>query len=213
MKKIIFLGAVALFGVMNAQSTKFGIKGGYSLSTLQKESDILTTSSDGKSTYYVGGLVEHKLNNKFALQGEILYSLLGGWYSMSRYSSEFLYNYEADIKLATLQVPLMAKFYFTENIALAGGVNLGFILSADEEWTAKYLSLTDEMSTYSVRDDMNDEIGSVNFAPFIGAEYNLGNGLFVDARYNIGVSNLNSSGLEDELLKVGFFQAGLGYKF
>ena len=42
MKKIIFLGAVALFGVMNAQSTKFGIKGGYSLSTLQKESDLPT---------------------------------------------------------------------------------------------------------------------------------------------------------------------------
>lgn len=198
---------------MNAQSTKFGIKGGYSLSTLQKQSDIPTTSSDGKSTYYVGGLVEHKLNNKFALQGEILYSPLGGWYSMSGFFSEFYYNFETDIKLGTLQIPLMAKYYFSENIALAGGLNLGFILSADEEWTAKYLSLTDEMSTYSGRDDMNDEIGSVNFAPFIGAEYNLGNGLFFDARYNIGVSNLNNSGLEDELLKVGFFQAGLGYKF
>ena len=132
---------------------------------------------------------------------------------MSGFFSEFFYNYETDIKLETLQIPLMAKFYFSEHIALAGGVNLGFILSADEEWTAKYLTVTDEMSISSGSDDMSDELGSVNFAPFIGAEYNLSNGLFFDARYNIGVSNLNNSGLEDELLKVGFFQAGLGYKF
>ena len=212
MKKILFLGAVALFGVVKAQNTKFGIKGGYSLSTLKKESD-LPTSKKGKSTFYIGALVEHKVSNKFALQGEILYSPLYGSYSMSGFFSEFFYNYETDIKLETLQIPLMAKFYFSENIALAGGVNLGFILSADEEWTAKYLTLADEISISSGSDDMSDELGSVNFAPFIGAEYNLSNGLFFDARYNIGVSNLNNSGLEDELLKVGFFQAGLGYKF
>lgn len=212
MKKILFLGAVALFGVVKAQNTKFGIKGGYSLSTLKKESD-LPTSENGKSTFYIGALVEHKVSNKFALQGEILYSPLYGRYSMSGFFSEFFYNYETDIKLETLQIPLMAKFYFSEHIALAGGVNLGFILSADEEWTAKYLTVTDEMSISSGSDDMSDELGSVNFAPFIGAEYNLSNGLFFDARYNIGVSNLNNSGLEDELLKVGFFQAGLGYKF
>lgn len=52
----------------------------------------------------------------------------------------------------------------------------------------------------------------MNLAPFLGVEYALENGLFFDARYSLGVSNLsndNSGGT----IKNSFAQVGVGFKF
>ena len=62
-------------------------------------------------------------------------------------------------------------------------------------------------------EDIKDETKSLNLAPFIGAEYQLPNGMFFDARYNIGVTNLVKDPEGDESAKNSFFQIGLGYKF
>ena len=40
--------------------------------------------------------------------------------------------------------------------------------------------------------DIKKDIKSLNLAPFLGVEYMLENGLFFDARYSLGVSNLSN---------------------
>ena len=212
MKKLILVGALALCGAINAQETRFGAKAGYSLSMLKAEYDNTTIESDGKSTFYAGVLVEHKLNDQFALQAEVLYSPLGGKYVESESVAGFGYTYEADTKLGTVQVPVMAKYYVTENIALGAGVNFGLILSADQDWSETIVS-PEGTVTESGSEDIKDEVSSLNLAPFIGAEYNLENGLFFDARYNMGVSNLVKDPTDGESMKLSFFQVGLGFKF
>lgn len=203
MKKIILIGAIALCGAMNAQ-TKFGVKAGYALSSVNTKVDGIDEEDmdemDAMSTFYVGALVEHKLTDKFGLQAELLYSPMGAKSSGSDSDGKW----EDKLKIGTLQLPIGAKFYPTESFALTAGVNFGFILSSEYEYTWDGESETEDI----------EDMSSLNLAPFIGAEYTLPMGLFFDARYNLGVSNLyTGEGSDDYKIKNSFFQIGVGYKF
>src|SRR5690606_41485152 len=46
--------------------------------------------------------------------------------------------------------------------------------------------------------------------PFLGAEYQLKNRLFLDTRYHFNFFKINNAGIMD--MKIGFFQIGLGYR-
>ena len=215
MKKLLLLGAVALFGAVNAQ-VKFGVKAGLALSSLKAEADNVSVTTDSKTSFYVGGLVEYKLTDKFALQGELLYSPLGGKNSEEESGSnmgyDYSYKYESDIKLGTLLVPVSAKYYVTNGLALGAGVNFGFILSAKNKYTETAF-VDGDTESMSEEEDVKNDVNTFNFSPFVNAEYNLSNGLFFDARYNFGVSNLAKNQFDDETLKMSFFQVGVGYKF
>jgi opacity protein-like surface antigen len=54
---------------------------------------------------------------------------------------------------------------------------------------------------------------SAEFGLFLGADYNVYKGLFVDARYSFGLSNMIKDPVADEKMRMNFFQIGIGYKF
>jgi len=135
MKKLLLIAAVAVLGMnANAQEFKFGPKAGYSLSMLKASGEGNTYKFDAKSTFYVGGMAEYKFNDKFAVQGEVLYSPIGGKQEESVAFTEAGVNVtgteKTDWKLGTVQVPISAKYYATENLAFALGLNVGVIISA-----------------------------------------------------------------------------------
>ncbi len=221
MKKFLLMAAVAVMGMsVNAQEFKFGPKAGYSLSMLKAEGDGESYKFDSKSTFYAGALAEYKFSDKFAVQGEVLYSPIGGKQEESVTYSEMGVTVtgteKSDFKLGTVQIPVSAKYYATENLAFGLGVNFGIITSAEVEVTATLsgsaLGQTFEESQ-GTTEDIKDNIKSLNLAPFVGAEYTLENGLFFDARYNLGVSNLIKNPEGNETLKNSFFQIGIGFKF
>lgn len=214
MKKLILMSAVALFGTISAQ-TKFGVKAGYALSSLSAKYDGEKIESDAKSTFYVGALIEHKLTDKFALQAEVLYSPLGGKESESESETvmgqTYNYKYESESNFGTLLIPVGAKYFVSDGFAVGAGLNFGIITSAKlkEEGSVTFQG---ETETYSEEEDIKKYTNGLNLAPYIGAEYNLPMGLFFDARYNLGVSNLAKDS-EDGTVKNSFFQIGVGYKF
>ncbi|KQM53712.1 porin family protein [Chryseobacterium sp. Leaf201] len=221
MKKFILMAAVAVMGMsVNAQEFKFGPKAGYSLSMLKAEGDGESYKFDSKSTFYVGALAEYKFSDKFAVQGEVLYSPIGGKQEESVTYSEMGVTVtgteKSDFKLGTVQIPVSAKYYATENLAFGLGVNFGIITSAEVEVTATLsgsaLGQAFEESQ-GTTEDIKDNVKTLNLAPFVGAEYTLENGLFFDARYNLGVSNLIKNPEGNETLKNSFFQIGVGFKF
>ncbi|GGG53051.1 porin family protein [Epilithonimonas arachidiradicis] len=215
MKKLLLVGAVALFGAMNAQTT-FGVKAGYVLSTLKYEVNNMSVNSDGKSSFYVGGLVEHKLTDKFALQAELLYADLGG--KTTEEESEGGYYVKATGKdnIGSLLVPISAKYFVANAFSLSAGLNFGFVVSAktkvdiDHNLPAEYADYIDELETES---DFKDNIKTLNLSPFVGAEYTLSNGLFFDARYNFGITNMVKNPENGEKAHLSYLQIGLGYKF
>ncbi|WP_139423467.1 porin family protein [Chryseobacterium mulctrae] len=222
MKKLLLIAAIALIGtsVVKAQELKFGPKAGYSLSMLKAEGDGESYKFDSKSTFYVGGFVEYKFNDKFGIQGEVLYSPIGGKQEES-YTETIMgvtvnATAKTDFKLGSVQVPVSAKYFATESLAFALGLNVGIITSAKTDYTLT--GSVDGMGgsaseSESGSEDIKDNINTLNLAPFVGAEYTLENGLFFDARYNLGVSNLIKNPEGNETLKNSFFQIGIGFKF
>jgi len=218
MKKLLLVAAIAMIGAkMSAQETRFGVKAGYSLSTLTFKNNSKSESTDPSHTFYVGGVVEHKLSDKFALQGEVLYSKLGG--KINRHVEDqddpgTFFGVKSKRMLGTLLVPVSAKYFITENFSVSAGASFGLILTAEEKTVTDFglgmipgfeISGNDKV-------DVKDQMNTLNIAPFLGAEYALENGLFFDARYNMGVSNLaKNSG--DAKLTNSFLQVGIGFKF
>lgn len=226
MKKLLLACSLALFGVINAQ-VKFGVKGGYSLANL-KFRDWGDISPNSKSTFYVGALVEIKVSNKAAIQGELAYSFLGADIKESLRYGNYFADFKSKKKIGTLSIPVLFKYYpFESGLALLGGVNLGFITSAKEKNTVDYnvpLSSQEQnmLNSFRGNKDVKSNFKSVDLAPFIGAEYNFSNGLFIETRYNIGATNIYNIG-PDMIGDVPvsktpkaynrYWQLGLGYKF
>ncbi|MDQ8140925.1 MULTISPECIES: porin family protein [Chryseobacterium] len=221
MKKLLLIASVAVMGVaVKAQEFKFGPKAGYSLSMLNAEGDGESYKFDSKSTFYVGAMAEYKFNDRFAVQGEVLYSPIGGKQEESVSYTEMgvtvTGTQKSDWKFGTVQIPVSAKYYATESLAFGLGLNVGIVTSAKVEASATLSgsALGESFSeSTSTTEDVKDDVNTLNLAPFIGAEYTLENGLFFDARYNLGVSNLIKNPEGNETLKNSFFQIGIGFKF
>lgn len=214
MKKVLLLSAVALFGAMNAQETKFGAKAGLALSSMKAKDNFGSLSYDSKASFYVGGLVEHKFGGGFAVQGEVLYADLGGKYSQDGVSDK--------MNIGTLSIPISAKYYVIENkLNFSAGLNFGFILSAKEKTEldlGPFGDLGIDLEDFGIEDtntneSVKDQMNTFNISPFIGAEYNLSFGLFFDARYNFGISNMAKDTTDGQKLTMNYLQVGVGYKF
>ena len=112
MKKIILsILAVAAFGTANAQDIKFGVKAGANFSNFTGDAD-----SDGKTGFYVGGLADFAISEKFHVQPELLYSMEGA----------------KDAEMDFLRIPIMAKYYVMDGLNLQAGPVLGFKINAEE---------------------------------------------------------------------------------
>lgn len=120
MKKII-LSAMALlaFGFANAQDAKgadsgmhFGIKAGADFTNFTGDAD-----SNGKTGFYIGGLVDFPVAENFHVQPELLYSMEGA---------------DDDQGVSYLRIPIMAKYYVMEGLSLQAGPEIAFKVSADD---------------------------------------------------------------------------------
>ncbi|MDF2552482.1 MAG: PorT family protein [Chryseobacterium sp.] len=215
MKKLLLVASVILMGVtVKAQETRFGVKAGYSLSTIkvdEDQDDLEERSTDPSHTFYIGGLVEHKFSDTFGIQGELLYSPLGGKEDYNVSEGQTYFREKTKITFGTLLIPVSAKYFITENLSVALGASFGVILSAKQKTVVDAGIGIPGLELEGDDDvDIKDEVNTLNIAPFLGAEFMLENGLFFDARYNYGVSDLSKS---EGKVTNSFLQVGVGFKF
>jgi len=218
MKKLLLVAAVAIMGAtVSAQEVRFGAKAGYSLSTLKFKDNQEVESTDPMHTFYVGGLVEYKMSDKFGLQGEVLYSPLGGKISEKVEDPDDVATFikiQNKTTLGTLLIPVSAKYFISDSFSISAGASFGVILSAKSKTVADLGLVVIPGFEISADDerDIKDNINTLNIAPFLGAEFALENGIFFDARYNYGVSNLAKNAGNAKLTN-SFLQVGVGFKF
>ena len=187
MKKIT-LTVLAVFALTfaNAQDKKesvttkeiaFGVKAGYQNTNFG--GDFNTKSA---SNFYVGGLVDFHVSEKFHVQPELLYSMEG--------------SDESENNLDFIRIPVMAKFFVGEGFNLQAGPEFAFVAGGGA---------------------IKDQLKSMDFGLGFGAAYEMASGLMFDARYNLGLSDLNDfpvgSGFENAKITTTSFQIGLGYRF
>ncbi|WP_026714989.1 porin family protein [Flavobacterium daejeonense] len=194
MKKVVLSAiAVFVFGITNAQDTKFGIKGGVNFANQKFEASGSSMTANSIVGVQIGGLIEAKINDKFAIQPELLFSTEGS--KLKADGEEFLFN------LSYINVPVMAKFYASPKFSIQAGPQLGFLVSAKGKYNG-------------VKDDVKEMFKSINFGLNLGAGYEFTEKCLVDVRYNFGLTDVaednNGEGLK---VKGSVFSIAVGYKF
>lgn len=205
MKKLVLSAAVAVMGVvgMNAQNVntealQLGVRAGLNMSNLNGDmaEDLDTKSLTG---YHVGLFTEIPVAPRFSVQPEVIYSTQGAKFESALGDTE--------LKTQYLNVPVLAKFYIADGFNLQAGPQIGFLTGAEQEFDGAEI-------------DVQDNLKSTDFGVLLGAGYKSPMGLTIDARYNLGLSNIYDEdnamfeGLgSDEEWKNGVFQVGIGYQF
>lgn len=218
MRKITMtlLGLVAFStSALAQQEVKFGPKAGVNFASYSgKDAD----EAKMLVGFHVGAFAEIMFTDKFAIQPEILYSAQGAKQEGSQTIAGITNSYEATSKTSYINVPIMAKYYFVPTFAVELGPYVGFLMSSDLESKTTVGSTTSETEM-----DMKDNTNSIDFGIGAGASFNLENGFFIGARYNLGLtkvgkdSSQNIGGVEisTEALdtKNAVIQVSVGYKF
>lgn len=185
MKKNLLLSTIIILGLsssMSAQNVDFGLKIGFNISNFTG-GDAARNNLLG---FHVGGIADIKLNEKFSLQPELLYSTQG---------SEA--NNLAIVKLDYLTIPLMVKYYLSESFSVEAGPQASFLIQDTAEFKDTRIPITDTDAT------------SFDFGLNVGVGYNFSSHLFGQARYNCGITTVG----ENPDIRNSVFQMSLGYKF
>jgi opacity protein-like surface antigen len=187
MKKLIF-SALALFavGFANAQDDggmKFGVKAGVNFTNFTGDGEW-----DGKTGFFVGGLVDFGIGENFHIQPELLYSTEGAEVDLGEFGT-------ADYGISYLRVPVMFKYYIMEGLNLQAGPQVAFKIGTAE-------------------DELDEFTESIDFGLGIGGGYEMTNGLMFDVRYNLGLSNVfeDVDGESSDNKNTGIM-LGVGYRF
>ena len=209
MKKV-FLAAIAVLGFMTtqAQEVKYGAKVGLNVATLNGDVE------DAKSLIgaHLGGFVEIKINEKFAFQPELLYSMQGAKTEYSESEPGYSYSSEEKYKLGYLNLPLMAKYFATEKLFIEAGPQIGFLMSAKNDYKETETFMGDT-ETFSGDVDIKDNLKSIDFGLNFGLGYEFTQNVFASARYNVGLSDINDVEGSNVKIQNGVLQFSVGYKF
>ncbi len=187
---ILMIGSVgkisAQHGNTKANHVTFGVKGGLNVYNIRNDNNV---KYDTKLGFHLGMLGHVHLSKQFALQPELLYSDQGAKYTIA--------NNEFKLNLGYINVPVMLQYMFDNGFRLQAGPQVGFLTRAK--------SVANNTKT-----DVKDNFKTVDFAVGFGAGYvNPKSGLGIDARYNLGLSDINENSTVKSTNRG--FQVGLFY--
>jgi hypothetical protein len=196
MRKIV-LAVIAVLSLTytQAQEVQFGAKAGVNFANLTGDD---ADGADARTSFHVGAVAEIKINEKFSVQPELLYSSQG---ASTKDKFEGI-TFESTLKLDYINVPIMAKYYVADSFSLEVGPQIGFLVAAEAEYS---------MGGESETEDIKDQLKTVDFGLNFGLGYKLDNGINFGARYNFGLSNIGED--SDSDLKNSVFQISVGYLF
>ncbi|MET0637379.1 MAG: porin family protein [Chitinophagaceae bacterium] len=194
MKPIVTTFLLLSVAVCQAQ-VSFGPRVGLNISRTNFSSDEFSTSY--RPDFYAGGFVSYSVTEKFSLRGELFYSREGG--------KEVRLNDGASGKLmmSYVQLPVLARFHFNGNIFAEAGPQLGYLVSAKEEFDGEHLDI---MEFYK-RSDFRFPVG-------VGYEFTGWGlkGVGVEFRYSFSFSAINKEPVGGDDLKNRVFSVGATFR-
>jgi hypothetical protein len=203
MKKSVLIIAIALFGITAVSAQEyilFGVKGGVNFSG---DGVNAFNDPDGRTSFNLGLLAEVPMTNQFSVQPEVLYS--GQRYDTRNNGNDF------DYKLYFINVPVLAKFYVIDGLALEAGPQVGFLVNSE-------IDINPSSTNSGAISLSEDQFNKVDFSVAFGASYKFRGGFFVNGRYNIGVTDIYDDSFSNSVFsgadaKHSVVQAGVGFVF
>lgn len=188
----VLMTAILMTGAVSAQNinapkghVNIGIKGGLNVFNIHHDDN---TSFDPRIGFNVGVLGHIHVAKQWALQPELQFSAQGAKSA----------DGNVETKLNYLNVPVLLQYMWDNGFRLQAGPQAGFLLSAKSE--------ANNTST-----DIKDDFKPIDLGVSFGAGYiHPATGLGIDARYNLGLSDISESAVKSTNRG---FQLGLFYVF
>jgi hypothetical protein len=160
----------------------------------------------------IGAEAEYQLTNMFSLAAGANYSMQGSaWEDENIYIEGLKYEIkDTKIELGYINVPVVVNAYLFRGFAVKTGVQFGFLTSAKMKST---VSGKNDSMTQSINydEDFKDDCKKFDVSIPVGVSYQFKVPIVIDARYNIGLSNVYKD--SDLKCKNQVFQITVGYKF
>ncbi len=193
-KSILFLAAMVFSTTFVAaqEFVYFGVKGGVNFSTFSGDGFSDFKDESARTGYHLGLLAEVPVSDRFSVQPEVLYSAQG--FDLVRRED----NNDVEHQLDYITVPVMAKFYVFDGLALEAGPQFGFVVEEAIDFGSTEIERYDNN-----RNDFDLSLG-------LGASYKF-NKFFLYGRYNAGMTDIYD--VEGVEAKNSVIQAGVGLLF
>ena len=168
------------------KNMKFGIIGGLVCSTIYGDE---ADSFDNRIGLHFGVMGTRAISDDFAIHGELLYAAMG-----SDFEEEGFEIFEAGIqrggggdisgtfKLDYLILLIAAQYSIAEGLTLEAGPQVGFLLSAKDEFV---------FDGISEEEDVKDQTKGLDVGVSGGVGYEFDLGLYLKARYYLGLLEVN----------------------
>ena len=193
MKKLFtILTVVALTTTISFAQAQFGIKAGFNSSAIGTSESELNEMMSSRIGLQFGGVVTIPFTDAVQLRTGAIYNQKGA-------TIDFL---EGDITLALdyLEVPVDFAFMLGDGgFALSAGPYFAFVMSAKAKLDGE-------------SEDIED-ISGMDLGLNFGASYLINEQILIDARYGMGLMNLDSDSDSDETILNGALQISVGYVF
>lgn len=179
--------------------------------------DLFGDNIDIDRSFYVGGLIggeaEYQVSNVFSAAAGLNFAMQGcQWEDFEiKRGNDYAKVKDLQMELTYLNVPIVANFYLFKGFAIKTGVQLSFLLSAEIKASSE--TKTGELTKKSDgSQDIKDNCNKFDVAIPIGISYQVPTvPIYIDGRYNLGLTNINKDG--DTNYKNQVFQLTVGYKF
>lgn len=190
MKKISFLVMTVMTAtVMQAQTTNFGLKGGANLASWSNNNS--SVGYENRFGFHAGLFGQIHVSPHFAVQPEVVYSSQGTKYTIG--------NQEHNLRLDYINIPLMLQAKVGGGLYAQAGPQVGFLTSVSDKVQNVETGFFDK-----------NDFKSTDVAIGFGLGYAGTSPIGVDARYNLGLTNINEAGSNQ--IKNNVLQVGLTYR-
>lgn len=197
MKKIIVLSVGLLIASIMSYGqveVSLGLKGGLNLAKL----DISEGASniDNRTGFHGGAFALFKLT-KIGIQPEIVFSKQGANFTANTTDVEANFDY--------INVPILLKIYLAAGVNLQLGPQFGFLTTSELISTASGVTTTTDIKSFLDK--------KYETAVAVGLGWDLPFGVTLDARYNIGLSDVEVTNSTPPVsFKNQVIQISVGYK-
>src|SRR5690554_2970881 len=189
MRKFFIITALTVFGFtqVNAQEIKFGAKAGVNLANIVGD---FTDDSKMLMGFHVGGVAEFAITEDFLVAPELLFSMQGNKFEYEE-SETFMgmtasIKEEGKLKLSYIAIPVMAKYQVFDGLTLEAGPQIGILMGAKQEYDSTVSLNGEVVESESGSEDVKEFMSTMDLGLGLGLGYRMTNGLFFQARYNIG---------------------------